>query len=161
MGGIGSGRHWGGRRRTVEECLTLDISKLVKGDLLGKPFAEVRWFRGGEQVDSISYTLKENVLTLYGPVTQGITLVTTRLYSGGERYWFLCPNCRRRVGKLYLPTERSWFFCRRCWDLTYESCQESHKFDSLFLKTDVPLWAWRGLLRRSRNQNRVRQYGRV
>jgi hypothetical protein len=33
------------------------------------------------------------------------------------------------VAKLYLP--RRYFGCRHCHGLTYTSCQESHKFDSL------------------------------
>ena len=163
MGGLGSGRHWGGRRRTVEECLTLDVNKLVKGHLWGESFGEVVWRRGEMEIRSIAYTLKarESQLVLHAPLDQDIPLVTTQLHGGGRRWWFSCPNCRRRVGRLYLPTGKHYFLCRHCEGLTYESCEESHKFDSLFLKTDIPLWAWRGLLKRSRNENKVSQYGRV
>ena len=150
MGSMGSGRrHWFSKKATVEECRVLDINKMVKGDLFHRPFAEVRWSREGKEIASISYSVKERVLTLYGTVVQNIPLVTTRLHSGGERYWFLCPNCRRRVGRLYLPPGKSWFFCRRDWDLTYTSCQQSHAFDSLFEKMGVPLWLGRALLKRS------------
>ena len=50
------------------------------------------------------------------------------------RWWFLCPltGCGRRVGKLYLPPGGRYFGCRHCYDLTYESCQESHKFDGMY-----------------------------
>jgi hypothetical protein len=37
----------------------------------------------------------------------------------------------RRVGKLYLPPGARYFGCRLCYDLTYTSCQESHKYDRL------------------------------
>jgi hypothetical protein len=33
------------------------------------------------------------------------------------------------VGKLYLPPGGKFFGCRQCYDLTYESCQRSHKYD--------------------------------
>ena len=163
MGGTGSGRHWTSKKTTVEECLTLAVNKLVKGHLWGESYGEVVWRRGEKEIRSIAYTLKarESLLVLHAPLDQDIRLVTTQLHGGGRRWWFLCPSCHRRVGRLHLPRGRNWFLCRHCYDLTYESCQESHKFDSLFLKTGVPQWAWRGLLRRSRNQNRVRQYGRV
>ena len=38
----------------------------------------------------------------------------------------------RRAGKLYLPSVARYFGCRRCYDLTYRSCQESHKFDTMW-----------------------------
>ncbi len=152
MGGLGSGRHWLSKKRTVEQCLRLDINKLIKGDLLGKPFAEVRWSREGKEIASVSYTLREreSILTLYPPLAQDISLVTTRLYGGGSRFWFACPNCRRRVGRLHLPHGKNYFLCRRCYNLTYRSCQESHAFDWFFLKADIPLRWGRGLLKRSR-----------
>jgi hypothetical protein len=40
--------------------------------------------------------------------------------------------CGRRVGKLHLPPHGRYFGCRHCHDLTYASCQESHKFDRAF-----------------------------
>ena len=154
MGGMGSGRHWARKRATVEQCLTLDVNKLVKGDLFHRSFAEVRWSREGKEIASVSYTVKEkeSVLMLYDPVTQDVPLITTKLHSGGERYWFVCPSCRRRVGRLHLPHGKSWFFCRRCWDLTYESCQQSHTFDWFFLEAGVPLWVGRSWLKRSRRE---------
>jgi YHS domain-containing protein len=155
LGGFGSGRHWFSRKTTVEECLTLDINKLVKDGLLDRSCGELRWCRGGEETAYLSYTLKDigfkegrsaYVLTIHSPiirrgqripVSQNIPLVTTKLHSGGKRYWFSCPNCRRRVGRIHLPHGKSYFFCRRCYDLTYMSCQESHKFDWFFARIGV------------------------
>ncbi len=37
--------------------------------------------------------------------------------------------CGRRCGKLYLPPGGRDFGCWTCYDLTYTSCQESHKHD--------------------------------
>ena len=150
MGGWGSGRHWLSRKTTVEQCLMLDVNKLVKGDLLDKSFAELRWCRGEKEIASVSYTVKakESVLTLHPPLAQNIPLVVTRPHPGGKRYWFSCPNCRRRVGRLYLPHGRNWFFCRRCWDLTYRSSQQAHSFDSFFLKVGIPPRVGNKLIRR-------------
>ncbi len=56
---------------------------------------------------------------------------------GGNGWWFRCPlvandrPCGRQVRKLYLPPGARYFGCRYCHDLTYESCQESHKYDRL------------------------------
>ena len=54
---------------------------------------------------------------------------------GGVRWWFLCTltcdgrYCGRRVGKLYLPPGGRYYGCRHCYDLTYKSCQLSHKYE--------------------------------
>jgi len=65
-------------------------------------------------------------------------LQTTPTAIGGMRWWFTCAllvsgrSCGRRVSKLCLPPGSRYFGCRRCHDLTYASCQESHKYDRLF-----------------------------
>ena len=67
-----------------------------------------------------------------------IPIQTTQPHFGGVRYWFTCTliidgePCNRRVGKLYLPPGGHYFGCRHCYDLTYRSCQDSHKFDRLY-----------------------------
>ena len=48
----------------------------------------------------------------------GFALTTTTPRFGGFRYWFLCPRCGRRAGKLY-HVER--WACRRCHNLAYQS----------------------------------------
>ena len=141
--------------------LNAEHKEFARGGLLHRSCGELRWYRGGEETASVNYTLRDigfkegesvYVLTLHSPlirrgqripITQDIPLVTTQLHSGGKRYWFSCPNCRGRVGRLHLPYGRSYFFCRRCYDLTYMSCQESHKFDWFFLKAGIPL-RWEG-----------------
>jgi hypothetical protein len=68
-----------------------------------------------------------------------VPLLTSRLVSGGLRWWFRCPACRgggppcgRRVGKLYLPPGGKVFACRHCYDLAYTSSRESRKYNSMF-----------------------------
>jgi hypothetical protein len=108
----------------------------------------------GEQTSSIGYhvntsageppTIRLDYTTKRPGEDQGermdypVGLTTTPLPWGGVRWWFLCPlvrnglPCGRRMGKLYLPPGGRYFGCRHCYDLTYTSCQESHKFDGLY-----------------------------
>lgn len=52
----------------------------------------------------------------------GVPVTTTVLPLGGVRYWFACPRCHRRVGKLYDVSGPSCGWgCRRCHRLTYQS----------------------------------------
>jgi len=62
---------------------------------------------------------------------QGIGLTWTPCNFGGERSWFECPGCGRRVGKVYLPCSVYFrgvrvhsFLCRGCYGLTYLQRQE-------------------------------------
>ena len=65
-------------------------------------------------------------------------LTATRPRFGGLRWWFVCPlvvngrPCNRRVAKLHLPPPARYFGCRLCYRLTYASCQESHRHDTLY-----------------------------
>ena len=159
MGGSGSGRHWFSKKTTVEDCLTLNVEEFTSGDLLRPRTSTMYWTRRGEEIAYVSYSLRDiggergrpvYVLTLHSPMTQDVPLITTQLHSGGKRYWFSCPNCRRRVGRLHCPHGESYFFCRTCHHLTYKSCQESHQFDWLFSQIGVPPWLGRRLLNRNR-----------
>lgn len=50
---------------------------------------------------------------------QKIPLTKTGCNFGGFRWWFKCPLCNKRVGKLFLYG--SVYGCRHCYDLTYKS----------------------------------------
>ena len=63
-----------------------------------------------------------------------IHLTKTYPYLGGKRFWFLCPDCNRRVRKLYRPENKFYFRCRICYDLMYQS-QESNVYDSWLKRT--------------------------
>ena len=43
---------------------------------------------------------------------------------GGERLWFLCPHCGKRVAVLYGAGIR--FLCRHCYELPYGSQNETY-----------------------------------
>ena len=60
-----------------------------------------------------------------------VQLTTTPCNFGGVRYWFICPlskkgvYCGRSVGKLYCPPGANYYGCRHCYNLSYESRNES------------------------------------
>ena len=162
MGGSGSGRHSTfSAKRTVEECLLLDVNKLARGGMIratsyvhsliwtntrtGKQTASVGYtctLSGGEWVFTLIYTTSRNGGEKQD-VRLPIRLQVTRPNYGGERWWFTCPlvvggrACERRVSKLYLPQGGLYFGCRHCHDLTYTSCQESHKYDGLWRRIAI------------------------
>jgi hypothetical protein len=119
MGGFGSGK-WSNiltRKVSVERCRVLSIKKLRLAGL----------FNGVGSAQSVVFN--------DGALEYEIALERTACRLGGFRYWFVCPvvkdeiYCGNRVGKLYLPPGGKFFGCRQCYDLTYESCQRSHKYD--------------------------------
>jgi hypothetical protein len=153
MGSLGSTR-WGRHRKamTVEHCRVLDAGLLArKGSLQPGRTGTVSWSRGGQEIDSVGFEVRQvqatlsivlnyNIMQTGEPVRLPIPLETTPVHFGGVRWWFLCPlhvdgvPCGRRVGKLYLPPVGRSFGCRACCRLSYRSCQASHIFDGLFRK---------------------------
>ncbi len=153
MGGPGSTRWaWHSRKTQAEECLQLHIKTFKKNFIQGF-LGVVFWSMGDEVTNILSYIVAGNadsgVILLIYKFNDWITkesvdciypvqLSTTPLPWGGVRYWFVCPlikegiTCKRRVGVLYLPPGGRYFGCRHCYDLTYRSCQESHKYDDLY-----------------------------
>jgi len=63
--------------------------------------------------------------TRRGAARQSVGLESTPANLGGSRWWWLCPDCDRRCGKLYLPPRSDLFACRLCHALSYESAQAS------------------------------------
>jgi hypothetical protein len=70
--------------------------------------------------------------------SQYIDLTWTSCNYGNARPWFACPDCNRRVGKLYLPETMYiegtqgllvyLFSCRHCYDLTYLQRQSRDQY---------------------------------
>jgi hypothetical protein len=160
MGAQGSGNrdHWwrSPKKEVVEDCLSIDASRWTREGILKAGLCQAdscSWtYRSG---DSITVNYEVNTLELTSPSVRlwysrawratgqtdsadyHVGLATTRPYFGGLRWWLVCPlivdgrPCNRRVSKLYLPGSARYFGCRHCHDLTYTSCQESHKDDAL------------------------------
>jgi LSD1 subclass zinc finger protein len=154
MGGSGSTR-WltHSRKWRVEECLTLPIGLLIRDrTILPGVMATggLKWtWTSGKSSSSVSYTVNtlvpgdERLCLQYRrtrtgeDIEQRIDLTTTPLPWGGLKWWFLCPRCWSGLGslrrrKLYLPPGATHVGCRQCYDLTYESSQEAHRFDAMY-----------------------------
>ena len=152
MGGFGSGK-WIDvyqRKTSVQLCKEISVKilrrngflsagragKIVWTDPAGKETGRVKiqTVTGGDG-DITSLQLR------IGGIVTGqeyfIKFTRTSCHFGGYRYWFVCPvvkdgvYCGNRAAKLYLPPGGQYFGCRECYDLTYESCQKSHKYDRI------------------------------
>jgi hypothetical protein len=145
MGGVGSGRLPGYiRKLTVEDCLALRVSDLLRAGMLDGA-AQCRYL-GGESVEgaqpgrSVTIDIVPAADRFSGrllyrriigdepyDVEQVFVIVGTRQHFGGTRWWFECPAardgqpCSRRVGGLFLAPEQTFFGCRHCRNLTYLS----------------------------------------
>lgn len=113
MGGPGSGVKWE-KKGTVEGRQCLDVRELHKAYGIepgNEIFVNFEW--QGEQL------------------THEIAVDWTSCHYGGQRPWFVCGDCEKRVAKLYFRGKR--FACRICCDLTYKSSQQSHsRFGKFF-----------------------------
>jgi hypothetical protein len=134
MGGCGSGRHRGARKRRVESCLALDVNELRrKVALTPGASGTLTWEREGDAQASVAFRVGEGALTLCyrdqhaaepRDVEQHVALSSAPARFGGARAYFLCPGaeCGRRVSVLY--SRRGVFRCRHCHGLAYESQRE-------------------------------------
>ncbi len=155
MGGYGSTR-WGYHTKadTVDEYMQLDAGRLSQLGVLrantSVNAARITWSdASGAEVASLGYDAQvgdqQGTVRLYykwsrhrqsEDMDYRIKVVGSQRHVGGVQWYFICPlsvngrACGRRAKKLYLGGK--WYGCRRCYGLTYESCQESHLFDSVF-----------------------------
>jgi hypothetical protein len=160
MGGTGSGAHYyhwwrASKKAVVEHCWQLDAVRFTREGVLRAGVWSTGswcWWRAAERTEkeaSVSYEVDTtteppwlrlcyDIKATGDALDYRIGLVATRPQFGGLRWWFICPlavngqGCGRRVRKLYLPPGGRYFGCRHCHDLTYTSCQESHKYDGLY-----------------------------
>ncbi len=134
MGGSGSGRYYRSSKYTTDELKYLDLNWMKRQGMLSPGrWSTVSWSRNGEQTGQIGVHARENSIVLvykwrswgddWEEVSETVRLTTTRCNFGGCRPWFVCPNCYRRVGKLYAAGK--YFYCRHCYDLVYESQREA------------------------------------
>jgi len=138
MGGPGSGSwyRWN-KKTTCEEVKRVDVRHLRKKGWFRPGVTGSGWLSwecGGEPSGTIQYRVEPNNLVLiykfrrYGEdwqdMEETVWLERTPCNYGGERTWFLCPHCGRRVGVLYGADAR--FLCRHCYQLPYGSQQETY-----------------------------------
>lgn len=142
------GRHYWDKRDVVEDCRSVSIAFLTKHDYFcGHRPGGITWKNSfGEEMASIGIlvsTMNDDSYAKFFYTTTDrhsgektdydyrVSLTTTPCNLGGIRYWFLCPLvlgggiCGRRAGTLYLPPGGTYFGCRHCYNLSYESRNES------------------------------------
>jgi len=123
------------KKATVEQAMELSIFKLNEWGLFkGNCSTQINWPR---QKNAMSLTI-DLTDRPYARLSYAITrkdsnpanvdyriyLIKTPCYFQGVRYWFNCPQCGRRSGKLYLANDNWRFKCRICNNLTYETCND-------------------------------------
>ncbi|MCV2367325.1 hypothetical protein [Roseateles oligotrophus] len=79
----------------------------------GKPSATIS-YRGLGDAVVLQYSIGDKQMH------QHIELTHTGCNFGGARTWFACPNCCRRVAKLFMRSGAG-FICRHCGRLRYAS----------------------------------------
>lgn len=147
------GRSFYSKKNTVDDYKSISVKSLKEWSYFAQYFKSgtLTWTRNGEKTGSVgvsvtieglegrmrlNYTYADTDILNYE-----IRLVSTPCHYGGVRWWFICPilrngaYCGRRVGVLYFG---KYAGCRHCYELTYESCQESHKFDWLAKEFGIP-----------------------
>jgi len=127
--GKGGSRYGAGRpgwHVKAEHCLRLDVRELARRKLLGGGGFVWRWSNTetGERLGSISITTEPTAARLSFssdgvPVNQRVHISRTPCPYGGDRPWFHCPRCGRRVAVLFLRSGH--FMCRHCGRVAYAS----------------------------------------
>jgi hypothetical protein len=134
MGGCGSGRHRGAKKRCVETCISLNVNELRRsGALTPGATGTFIWERNGDAAPCVAFRAHKAALILSyfdqravepRDVEQHLALSSVPAAFGGSRAYFLCPGaeCGRRVSVLYF--RGGVFRCRHCQGLAYESQRE-------------------------------------
>ena len=166
-------------KTTVEQATQLSIFKLKEFNLLrGYAATTLTWTHrpsgkqssigivvdiGDEPYVKVNYTVTDRSTGEKTDYDYKISLTATPCNYGGARYWFICPlsvngvYCGRRTGTLYIASGGNYFGCRHCYDLSYESRNESRlgRFGSIGysivaerkmeeLYSQIKRWTWRG-----------------
>ena len=120
-------------KERVESCLILSAPQTRRApQFLSNSTGIWQWPKYKHKRAYCFIRLSETRATLHLG-SQEIVLVGTIPNYGGVRWWWQCPQCDRRAARLYLPTGKDNFKCRLCYDLSYESAQNSRaKYYRLF-----------------------------
>ena len=143
MGGYGSGGWNATGRRATDNAWRLDVNGLNKAGALTPGWVGGwQWLRDGEQVANIRVCAVEGgVRLVYRSRSYGdewtehdghVAISWEPCRFGGQRPYFNCPTCWRRVLALY-GVER--YLCRTCKNLSYPSQREG-PIDRAFRRAD-------------------------
>jgi len=119
----------------TEDYRALDVRGLHRAGVLAPGWlGNWQWKRRGAVVATIGIEAESrgSVRLRYQVTIRGerqakdyaVPIIWTPCHLGGERPWFLCPCCGRRVAKLYA---HRIFACRHCLRLNYRSQQASKR----------------------------------
>jgi hypothetical protein len=123
------GSRWGAGRPgwhvKAEDCRQLDVREWQRFRCL-EPSACGTWYFGDRA--SVDYCVGADAVVLRHdlagrPMEQRLPITRTACHYGGERPWFACPICSKRVAVLYFRG-RTGFACRRCSEVAYASQRE-------------------------------------
>lgn len=143
MGGSGSGRGVRWTKAYCESFLNLDIRKIARaGRLKPDELFSWTWSRRGKETANIMIRVKDkHEVELSYRMRSGseewkqvddyIEVSWSSCNYGGQRAWWICPGCGRRVAVLY---GGKYFRCRKCHSLAY-ACQSETYHDRLLRKT--------------------------
>ena len=134
MGGPGSGDWYRWNSKTTTESQhRIDIRWMRKQRYLQPGISgTLSWSCRGLASGSIDFRVETERLILnyrnrqnggeWENIEDEIFVTWTPCNYGGNRQWFLCPGCNRRVAVVY---GGKYYRCRHCHSLTYSSQQES------------------------------------
>ena len=143
------GRHYYGTKAEADNLKNLKISWLKKqGYLNESKKGTISWTYPNDNKHSIGITTVidgdfSHIMLYYSQTDNDgnkkdfnykIPLTFSNCNYGGQRYWFICPliknnaPCNKRVGVLYKNGD--YFGCRHCYELTYQSKNQSKRIGS-------------------------------
>lgn len=119
-------------KRSTNNMHALDIRQLHRAGLLQTGRSSVwQWTRGGNTVASVNLCASTDGVALsyrtrvsgdaWQDVDYSVTLTWTPCNYGGERPWWQCSRCGRRVAVLY---GGRYYACRHCHKLVYGTQRE-------------------------------------
>ena len=150
MGGLGSSRWINySPRYEVGECLKFDIQDLKQILTTRISYSNTYGWPGGSQItvnidplnapkSNFKVRRCSSIEMVYKrgreSISQQVIVEVLAQQLGGWRLWLRCPKCCRRCRYLYMPPTNKHssqiFLCRLCHNLTYRSCNDSHKNDA-------------------------------
>jgi hypothetical protein len=128
------------KKLICEECEQISISAIVRKQKSAMFKLQSRWNRQEFYcvlADRLGYMV---LLSVRKPSPLDLSFTFSTPHFGGQRYWFLCPHCGKRVGKLYRPRLTDKFECRHCHRLTYASSQVHNRSYRKPLPFPPPYW---------------------
>lgn len=146
---------YGNYPKTVDECLTVSITKLKEWgylNFLGTKSGSITWSRIGEQHSSIGISVLNNGFNKYltlnynsngEPRNYTVQIIAKPSNLGkGEVLYFVCPYTKKLCRKLYLHS--GYFYHRDAFGLMYQKQLESKKnrdilklFEACHISDDV------------------------